>query len=474
MNIIPVILSGGSGTRLWPLSRNTYPKQFLKLLADKSLFQDTLSRVHDLGDKPPIVVTSEQHRFLAAEQVRQQSIEGATIILEPVGRNTAPAIAVAALQMLEQSDDNPVMLVLPSDHSIRDTDTFHQAVKTGYQAALNQKLVTFGIVPDKPETGFGYIRAEADSDTDTYPVDKFVEKPDLKTAEKYLAAGNYYWNSGMFMFTAQRYLEELEKHQPEMVVACKKALADGHEDLDFFRLDETAFNQCPANSIDYAVMEKTSDAVVIPLDAGWSDVGSWTALAGLNKHDDMGNTFHGDVIIEDTHNCLVYSDHRLLCTVGVKDLVIVETPDAVLVTHKSEAQKVGKIVNRLKSEKRTEATEHRQIYRPWGKYDSVDSGSRFQVKRITVNPGAELSLQKHHHRAEHWVVVSGTAEVTCDEDISMLIENESTFIPLGSVHRLANRGKIPLEIIEIQSGSYLGEDDIVRLDDNYGRKGTDK
>ncbi len=471
MNIVPVILSGGSGTRLWPLSRQTYPKQFLNLLDDKSLFQGTLDRIKGISDLPPVIVTSEQHRFLAAEQVRQQEIENAAIILEPVGRNTAPAIAVAAMRILEQHE-RAVALVLPSDHIINDREAFFNAVKSGYQAAEAGKLVTFGIVPTKAETGFGYIKSGNSSVADSFEVASFVEKPDKETAEEYLLAGNYFWNSGMFMFHAKHYLDELEKHQPEMVLACKESLANGAKDLDFYRLDTASFAQCPADSIDYAVMEKTSDAVVIPLDAGWDDVGSWTALASLNAHDESGNTFHGDVIIENTSNSLVYSDHRLVSAIGVKDLVIVETADAVLVAHKSEAQNVGKIVAKLKLDTRPEASEHRLIYRPWGHYDSVDYGNRFKVKRITVNPGAELSLQKHHHRAEHWIVVTGTAEVTCDDSIFLLKENESTFIPLGSVHRLANRGKIPLEMIEVQSGSYLGEDDIVRLDDNYGRKGT--
>ncbi len=473
MNIVPIILSGGSGTRLWPLSRKTYPKQFLNLLDDKSLFQGTLERIKGLSDLPPVIVTSEQHRFLAAEQVRQQEIKNASIILEPIGRNTAPAIAVAAMQILSQHD-SAIALVLPSDHAINDREEFLKVVKSGFQAATAGKLVTFGIVPTAPETGFGYIKSGAASISDSFEVAEFVEKPDLNTAEKYLSAENYFWNSGMFMFDAKRYLIELEKYNPEMIIACRDALTNGEEDLDFYRLDTEIFTQCPADSIDYAVMEKTSDAVVIPLDAGWNDVGSWTALASLNKHDDSGNTFHGDVVIDNTHNSMVYSDHRLVSAVGVKDLVIIETPDAVLVAHKSEAQNVGKIVAQLKLDSRPEATEHRLVFRPWGSYDSIDCGDRFQVKRITVNPGAELSLQKHHHRAEHWIVVKGTAEVTCDDSIFLLKENESTFIPLGSVHRLANRGQIPLEMIEVQSGSYLGEDDIVRLDDNYGREGTNK
>lgn len=468
-SIIPVILSGGSGTRLWPLSRNTYPKQFLNLLDEESLFQATLDRTSGLTTEPPVVVTNEQHRFLVAEQIRQRGLNNATIILEPVGRNTAPAIAVAALKILQDNSPPPLMLVLPADHNIINTTAFIKAVEVGSTEASQGRFVTFGIVPDKPETGYGYIHASQKGSTDAMPVDKFVEKPNRKKAKAYLASGDYFWNSGMFLFRADSYLDELGKHNPDILAACEEAIKNGQHDLDFFRLDEAAFKASPSDSIDYAVMEKTDNAMVVPLDAGWSDVGSWSSLASINKQDDEGNARHGDTVVKDSRNCMVYSDHRLVTAVGVEDLIIVETSDAVLVTTKDKAQDVKAIVDHLIDDTRSEAVEHRKIYRPWGHYDSVDNGKRFQVKRIVVNPGCELSLQKHHHRAEHWIIVSGTAEVTCDQDIKLLSENQSTYIPLGSVHRLANRGKIPLELIEVQSGSYLGEDDIVRLSDNYGR-----
>ncbi len=467
--IVPVILSGGSGTRLWPLSRNTYPKQFLTLLPDQSLFQATIDRITNLTTESPIVVTNNSHRFLVAEQLRQSGIDSPTIILEPIGKNTAPAIAVAAIKMLQSKSRSPLMLVLPADHNIKNMTAFRDAVTKGSSIANRGELVTFGIVPDRPETGYGYIQASETNCNQASKVSKFVEKPDLEKAQSYQDSGNYFWNSGMFLFRADTYLEELTKYNPDMVEACKQAVHKGRKDLDFFRLDEAAFNLSPADSIDYAIMEKTAKSWVVPLDAGWSDVGSWSSLASIYESDNNNNTTYGDTIVKNSRNCMVYSDHRLVAAVGVDDLVIVETSDAVLVTSKNNAQDVKAIVDTLKENTRDEAIEHRKIYRPWGNYDSVDKGDRFQVKRIVVNPGSELSLQKHQHRAEHWVIVSGTAEVTCDDKIMMLSENQSTYIPLGSVHRLANRGKIPLEIIEIQSGSYLGEDDIVRLDDNYGR-----
>jgi len=473
MKIIPVILSGGSGTRLWPLSRSTYPKQFLDLLGGRSLFHATLERVDQLDIEPPVVVASEPHRFLVAEQIRQQNIADATIILEPEGRNTAPAIAVAAEFVMRSAvDEQTLFLVLPADHNIRDLDAFSAAVDTAAKAALEGKLVTFGVKPDGPETGFGYIQSGEEFTDGVYAINQFVEKPDLATAQKYLEAGDYHWNSGMFMFPAKKFLAELETFQPDVVNACKSAVMGGHKDLDFFRLNAEAFLSSPSDSIDYAVMEKTQAALVVPVDIGWSDVGSWSSLAEIYNSDELGNCSHGDVVLEDCKNTMAYSENKLVTVVGVEDLVIVETLDAVLVTHKNQSQKVGDLVKQLKSKDRIVATEHRKIYRPWGSYDAIDYGDRFQVKRITVNPGAELSLQKHHHRAEHWIIVSGTAEVTCDDKIMMMEENTSTYIPLGSVHRLANRGVIPLELIEVQSGSYLGEDDIVRLDDNYGRQGT--
>ncbi len=473
MKIIPVVLSGGSGTRLWPLSRGTYPKQFLDLLDGLSLFQATLDRLTELNTEAPIVVASEPHRFLVAEQLRQRDVSGATIILEPEGRNTAPAIAVAAEHVMTQSvDSETLLLVLPADHNIKNVAAFSKAINIGKQAAVEGKLVTFGIKPDAPETGFGYIQSGAELSDGVFAITQFVEKPDSTTAQQYLDSGDYSWNSGMFLFSAEKFLSELSSFQPEMVSACKNAIAGGHKDLDFFRLDADAFKASPSDSIDYAVMERTKDAAVVPVDIGWSDVGSWGSLADIYDHDNDGNTMHGDVLLQDCKNTMAYSENKLVTVVGVEDLVIVETLDAILVTHKDKSQQVGDLVKQLKSDDRLVATEHRKIYRPWGSYDAIDYGDRFQVKRITVNPGAELSLQKHHHRAEHWIIVSGTAEVTCDENVMMMEENTSTYIPLGSVHRLANRGVIPLELIEVQSGSYLGEDDIVRLEDNYGRKGT--
>lgn len=469
--IIPVILSGGSGTRLWPLSRNCFPKQFLDLLDGTSLYQATLERVQAVSDAPPIIVTNEEHRFLVAEQTLQMGVKPEAIMLEPVARNTAPAIAVAALKALaDHPGESPQILVLPADHNIVDVAGFASTVMKGSEAADTGQLITFGIVPSHPETGYGYIRSGDTISGAVRQVAEFVEKPDLATATSYVDSGDYFWNSGMFLFRADRLLEELETYQPKMIEACRTAVEKGTEDLDFFRLDKDAFGESPEDSIDYAVMEKTDNACVIPMSAGWSDVGAWPALAEINEANADNNVLRGDVLTHDSNNCMVHAESRLVAAVGVDNLVVVETPDAILVSTKDRAQDVKAIVNQLKAEDRSEATMHREMYRPWGKYDSVDAGERFQVKRITVKPGAELSLQMHHHRAEHWIVVSGTAEVTCDDSITTLTENQSTYIPLGSVHRLANRGKIPLEIIEVQSGSYLGEDDIVRYSDNYGRQ----
>ena len=471
MSIIPVILCGGSGTRLWPLSRDSYPKQFLHLLENQSLFQATVKRLQGITDENPMAVTNDKHRFLVAEQLREINQE-AEILLEPMGRNTAPAIAAAAIRALK-NDSSPMLLVLPSDHHIEQVDVFSKAVQTGAQAADDGKLVTFGVVPTRAETGYGYIHAETkplyDKKQPVYAVNGFKEKPDPQTAEKYLSSGEYFWNSGMFLFRADRYLEELEKFAPEILASCQQAVDQGQDDLDFFRLDKNSFGNCPADSIDYAVMEKTNAACVVPLDAGWNDVGAWASLWDISPSDDNDNVICGDVIAHDSTHCHIHSESRLVTALGVKNLVIVETSDAILVADKDAAQNVKEIVNELKNAQRSEGTLHREVYRPWGKYDSVDASERFQVKRITVNPGATLSLQKHHHRAEHWVVVTGTAEITCDDDIRILSENQSTFIPLGSVHRLRNPGKIPLELIEIQSGSYLGEDDIERYEDHYGR-----
>ena len=461
----PVLLSGGSGTRLWPLSREAYPKQFLPLAGDDTMVQATWRRVEALADLAPIVVANEEHRFLVAEQLRQVGAPVPAILLEPVGRNTAPAIAAAALQAMAGGAD-PLLLVLPSDHVVRDAAGFQRAVREASSAAEAGALVTFGIVPDAPETGFGYIQAEAGDGL--RQVLRFVEKPDAATARSYLDAGGYYWNSGMFLFRASRYLEELARFRPDIVDAVRAAHAAARHDGDFVRLDKDAFSACPSDSIDYAVMEKTADAMVLPVDIGWNDVGSWSALWDVAERDADGNAHHGDVIAVDSRNSYAYAQ-RLVALVGVDDIVVVETDDAVLVARKDKVQEVKQVVARLKQEQRSQAVLHREVHRPWGSYDSVDNGGRHQVKRIKVKPGAALSLQMHHHRAEHWIVVSGTAKVTRGDETLLLSENESTYIPLGVKHRLENPGKVPLELIEVQSGSYLGEDDIVRFEDVYGR-----
>ena len=469
INVIPVIMSGGSGSRLWPLSRQLNPKQFLPL-ADNSLsmLQSTLQRLDGLGAALPQLICNEQHRFLAAEQLRMMGLEKANILLEPVGRNTAPAIALAALAALGESED-PILLVLAADHLIKDIAAFQASIQVALPLAQSGKLVTFGIVPTHAETGYGYIEKGGSSGIGGFDVNRFVEKPDLVTAQEYLANGSYFWNSGMFMFRASRYLEELETYRPDILAACRAALAGGSQDMHFTRVDEAAFAACPDDSVDYAVMEKTADAVMVPLDAGWSDIGSWTALWDVSDKDPQGNVFKGDVLNQQSRNTYVHADSRLVATVGLDDLVIVETKDAVLVAHKDHVQDVKKIVEQLKNGSRTEHINHREVYRPWGVYDSVDNGHRYQVKRITVKPGAKLSVQMHHHRAEHWIVVSGTARVTNGEKTYLVCENESTYIPIGQIHALENPGVIPLELIEVQSGSYLGEDDIVRFEDKYGR-----
>ena len=471
--LIPLILSGGSGTRLWPVSRRNLPKQFLNLAGQDTLFQQTLTRTAGLPDlAAPIVVASEDHRFLAAEQLLEKGIDNATIVLEPLARNTAPAIALGALQAVAQ-DPDALVLVLPADHLIGDTANFESAVASARVLAEQGWLVTFGIRPDAPETGFGYIRRGQALDSDTFKVAQFVEKPDRATAESYLAGGDYDWNSGMFLFRASRYLEELGQHAPEMLAAVQIAHAGAHQDLDFLRIDAELFGQVPEDSIDYAVMEKTARAAVVPVSCGWSDIGSWAALWAAGDKDADDNLREGDTLVVNTTGSLLRSHERhLVAAVGVENLVIVSTADATLVAHRDAAQDVKKIVEQLKASGRTEHSLHRMVLRPWGSYDSIEEGARFQVKRIVVKPGATLSLQKHHHRAEHWIVVTGTAEVTCDEKVFLLSENQSTYIPLGSTHRLRNPGKMPLELIEVQSGSYLGEDDIVRLDDAYGRAGT--
>lgn len=465
--LTPVIMAGGTGSRLWPLSRELRPKQFLSFSDEGTMLQQTLARLAGLEQQSPIVICNEEHRFLVAEQLRQIGDEGGRILLEPIGRNTAPAIALAAIAATQQGED-PLLLVLAADHLIQDIEPFHQAIAEAIPLAEQGYLTTFGVVPTHAETGYGYIH-QGQKLAQGFMVKSFVEKPDTDTAATYLASGEYLWNSGMFLFKASRYLEELGQHQPVMLEACRAAMANTADDLDFTRLDAKAFACCPEDSVDYAVMEKTDHAAVIPLEARWSDIGSWSSLWDVSDKCESGNSCRGDVMHEDTRNTLVRAESRLVATVGIEDLVVVETKDAVLVAHKDKAQDVKKIVKRLKSERRPEYENHREVYRPWGIYDSVDNGQRYQVKRITVNPGAKLSVQMHHHRAEHWVVVSGTAKVTNGEKTYLVTENESTFIPVGQVHALENPGVLPLELIEIQSGSYLGEDDIVRLKDNYGR-----
>ncbi|MFV3091274.1 mannose-1-phosphate guanylyltransferase/mannose-6-phosphate isomerase [Pseudomonas sp. GW6] len=466
--ILPVIMAGGTGSRLWPLSRQLNPKQFLKLCGESTLLQQTLSRLDGLQTAAPSIICNEDHRFMVAEQLRQLTVKNASILLEPVGRNTAPAIALAALNATRNGQD-PVLLVLAADHFIADQAAFQQAVKEAEELALQDKLVTFGIVPTQPETGYGYIQRGSTLPEQGYQVARFVEKPDSETAQAYLNSGDYYWNSGMFMFKASVYLQALREFRPDILDACKRAFEAGSQDLDFVRVDSAAFADCPDDSIDYAVMEKTRDAAVIPLDAGWSDIGSWSALWEIGAKDGQGNVCKGDVLNIGSSNSLVYAESKLVATVGVDNLVVVETKDAVLVAHKDRVQDVKKVVEAIKNDGRHEHMNHREVYRPWGVYDSIENGERYQVKRITVKPGAKLSVQMHHHRAEHWVVVSGTARVTNGDKTFLVTENESTFIPIGEVHALENPGKIPLELIEVQSGSYLGEDDIVRFEDKYGR-----
>jgi mannose-1-phosphate guanylyltransferase / mannose-6-phosphate isomerase len=472
--VIPVILSGGAGTRLWPLSRELYPKQFLPLVGDRTMIQDTALRAAKLpGAAPPIVVCNEAHRFLVAEQLRQVGITPAAIVLEPVGRNTAPAVAIAALAAIARAQPKggePMLLVLPADHVLTDTAAFARAVEAALPAAREGRFLTFGVVPTQPKTGYGYIRQGAGNGP-VRPVAAFVEKPDATRAAEFVASGEYLWNSGMFLLPAQGYLDELNRLQPAMLENCRKAHDGAERDLDFVRLERAAFEACESDSIDYAVMEKTARAAVVPLSAGWSDVGSWKSLQDALPSDADGNVMRGDVVAEASKDCLLFSTQRLVATVGLEGHVVIETKDAVMVAPKDRVQEVKRLVERLKMAGRTEPGLHREVFRPWGSYDSVDAGPRFQVKRLTVKPGAVLSLQKHRHRAEHWVVVKGTARITRGEDVFLLQENESTFIPIGTVHRIENPGSEPLQIIEVQSGGYLGEDDIVRIEDSYGRKG---
>ncbi|GHD38531.1 mannose-1-phosphate guanylyltransferase/mannose-6-phosphate isomerase [Parahalioglobus pacificus] len=466
--LIPVLLSGGVGSRLWPVSREAHPKQFLPLASEASMLQDTLARTQGLDAAAPVVVCNEEHRFMVAEQLREMAVNPDALILEPEGRNTAPAVALAALRALE-ADAESVLLVLPADHVITDPDAFVAAVAKALPQAQAGRLMTFGVVPTQPETGYGYIKCGEALADDLFDLEQFVEKPDAETAAAYLASGDYLWNSGMFLLNASTYMKELDAQAPAMAEQCRAAMATAVRDMDFVRPDAAAFRACPSDSIDYAVMEKTALGGVVSLDCGWSDVGAWSALWDVGARDDSGNVSKGDVVLEDSTNSYFRSESRLVAAAGVSDLVVVETADAVLVADRDRVQDVKKIVNRLKREERSEASLHHRVFRPWGSYESLIVSERFQVKRIVVNPGQTLSLQMHHHRAEHWIVVAGTAEVTCEDKVFMLGEDESTYIPLGHKHRLANPGRIPLELIEVQSGTYLGEDDIVRFEDVYGR-----
>lgn len=469
-NIHPVIIAGGSGSRLWPLSRSLYPKQFLCLDGKNSMLQATISRLDGLNCSPPLVICNEKHRFIVAEQLQEINKLTGNVILEPQARNTAPAIALAAIAACNNHPDhNPLLLILAADHIIEENNFFHDAVTSAIPLAEDGKLVTFGIVPDAPEIGYGYIRRGEVSSTQlkvdsvAFNVEAFVEKPDLETAEKYISTGDYYWNSGMFLFQARRYLEELEKYRPDILQACLLAMDNAELDNDFIRVDRDAFQSCPEESIDYAVMEKTTDAVVLPMNVGWSDVGSWSSLWEISERNDEGNVYHGDVIDHNTHNSYVYAESGLVATVGVKDLIVVQTKDAVLIANKTDVQDVKKIVAQLKVDDRSEHHIHREVFRPWGKYDSIDEGDRYQVKRITVKPGQGFALRMHHHRAEHWIIVAGTAKVTISDEIKLLSENQSVYIPQGTIHCLENPGKVPLEMIEVRSGVYLEEDDIVRF-----------
>lgn len=466
--LIPVLLSGGVGSRLWPVSREAHPKQFLPLASELSMLQDTLKRTSDLQAAQPIVVCNEDHRFMVAEQLRQLELSAGSLILEPEGRNTAPAVALAALKAISV-DADAVMLVLPADHLIQDIPSFVGAVQQALPLASEGQLMTFGVVPTQPETGYGYIKCGPSKASEIYALDRFVEKPDLATAREYVASGDFLWNSGMFLLSASSYLEELERFAPQILEACKESMSKATTDLDFVRPGKDAFLNCPSDSIDYAVMEKTDRGAVVSLDCGWSDVGAWSALWDVASKDEEGNATVGDVMLDNCHNSYFRSDSRLVAATGVEDLVVIETADAILIADRDKVQDVKRIVNRLKAEGRPEALLHQRVYRPWGSYESLVSADRFQVKRIIVNPGATLSLQMHHHRAEHWIMVHGTAEVTCEDKVFMLKEDESTYIPQGHKHRLANPGRIPLELIEVQSGAYLGEDDIVRFEDIYGR-----
>jgi len=465
----PVVLAGGTGSRLWPKSRSAMPKQFLSLTSNNTMLQDTILRLPREQMLAPLFICNEDHRFLAAEQLRKANIEYDAIILEPFGRNTAPAIALAAFKAQDNNQD-PVLLVLAADHLIEDLQAFHSSIARAQTLAEQGKLVTFGIVPGEAHTGYGYIKSGAAIDKFGFEVDSFVEKPDLQTAQAYVDSGEYFWNSGMFMFKASAYLQELKLHNPDIYNACLQAISAPQADMTFVRINQDAFAKCPDDSVDYAVMEKTKHACMVTLDAGWNDVGSWSSLWQTGKDKDShGNVCKGDVMLVDVNNSYVNAEQRLISVVGLDDVIVVETKDAVLVANRHKVQDIKQVVNKLKADKRPEFQFHREVYRPWGSYDSIDSGDRYQVKRISVKPGEKLSVQMHHHRAEHWIVVSGTANVTIGEETQLLTENESVYIPIGAVHALENPGKIALELIEVQSGGYLGEDDIVRFSDRYGR-----
>ena len=467
--ILPVILAGGSGTRLWPLSRKYHAKQYLILDDTMTMLQSTFARLETLPCAPPFVICNEETRFLAAEQIRKIGQDKALILLEPMGRNTAPAIALAALEAVAKGDD-PILLVMPADHKIKDPEAFTAAVDAALSLAMSDQLVTFGIMPDHPETGYGYIRTGPSiSGSSAYKIDAFVEKPDLVTAEGYITAGGYLWNSGIFLFRASRYIVQLEVFRPDVLEACRAAYVGRECDLHFIRFNEAAFLSCPDVSIDYAVMEKTTAAVVVPLDAGWSDIGSWLTLCDASEKNGSGSCEVGDVLSINGTGNYINAGSRMVAAVGLQDMIVVETKDVVLVAPKDSVEKIKDLIAEMKAQERPELDYHREVVRPWGKYESIDRGDRYQVKRITVNPGAKLSVQKHHHRAEHWTVVRGSALVTLGKEIILLSENQSAYIPLGTIHSLENPGKIPLELIEVQSGSYLGEDDIVRFNDKYGR-----
>lgn len=466
--ILPVIMSGGSGSRLWPLSRKQHPKQFLSLIGENTMLQETVLRLRGLETLAPSIICNKGHRFIVAEQLNEIDALGGDILLEPQGRNTAPAVALAAIKAIEKGSD-PLLLVLAADHVISDVDAFHRAIEQAQKCADAGRLVTFGIVPDKPETGYGYIRSgKKIKSSECLFVEEFVEKPNLKTATSYVESGEYFWNSGMFLFKASTYIQELEKHQPEILSACKTAIQNAKNDSEFIRVDAESFLACPDDSIDYAIMERTEHAAMIPLDAGWSDVGSWSSIWDVKSKDENQNVTRGDVKSIDTSNCLIDARDKLVSTIGVDNLVVVETSDAVLIADQSRVQDVKKIVEQLNREQRQESVQHRTVYRPWGHINLLQRGERYKSKQVTIKPHARLSLQMHYHRAEHWIVVSGTAKVCCDDKESLITENQSTYIPIGAVHSIENPGSIPLVMIEVQTGSYIAKDDIVRLEDLYG------